>query len=99
MRGGGVGIPAFRRDGRFAFAGTTSAPRGLPGAATAVAGNDPAPATGAIIAGEPAAAAGVRGANGYADGDAATAADKARDPAAAGRQDTAARYREGNAVA
>jgi hypothetical protein len=69
-------------------------PRGLPAAAAAVAGNDPAPSAGTGVAGEPAAAARRRGADGDLDRDAAVAADAASYLAAAGRRNALARHCE-----
>src|ERR1700721_1863866 len=73
-------------------------PRRLPAAAAFVAGDDAAPATGARIADQPAATAGVRRADRDVDRDDPAAADAASDLAAARRRDRSAGHRERAAV-
>src|SRR5665647_2638318 len=84
--------------GRFVFGGS-SAPRRLPGAAAAVAGNDPRPPAATRIAGEPAAAARLGCADGDIDRNGAATADAAGDLAAPGGRNPRAGHGEGNAVA
>ena len=74
------------------------ASRRLPAAAAAIAGNDSAPAARPVIAGEPAAAAGVRQADRYVDRHHAAAADATRHLASSSRRNPTAGHGEGDAV-